>query len=55
MPKSTTTCNNLLGLIYNATGLEDGAPVFNGLDGTTDRVTATYTDGTRVIVTRDAS
>lgn len=39
----------------NATGLEDGSPVFKGLDGTTDRVTATYTDGTRVIVNRDAS
>jgi hypothetical protein len=39
----------------NATGLEDGSPVFKGIDGTTDRVTATYADGTRVIVSRDAS
>ena len=39
----------------DATGLETGAPVFKGLDGTTERITATYTDGTRTVTGRDAS
>lgn len=39
----------------NATGLESGAPTFKGLDGTTDRITATYVDGDRVITDRDAT
>jgi hypothetical protein len=39
----------------NATGLEDGSPVFKGLDGTTDRITATYVAGTRVITSRDGA
>lgn len=38
----------------DATGLENGSPVFKGLDGTTDRVTATYSDGTRDVTSRDA-
>lgn len=38
----------------NATGLESGAPVFKGLDGTTDRITATYASGTRTVTGRDA-
>lgn len=39
----------------DATGLESGAPVFKGLDGTTDRVTGVYSAGTRVITDRDAT
>jgi hypothetical protein len=39
----------------NATGLESGAPTFKGLDGTTDRVTATYVSGTRIVTARDGS
>ncbi len=39
----------------NATGLESGSPVFKGLDGTTDRVTGVYSEGTRVITDRDAT
>jgi len=39
----------------DATGLEDGNPTFKGLNGTTDRITATYTDGTRVVTDRNAS
>jgi len=39
----------------NATGLEDGSPVFKSLDGTKDRVTATYTSGTRTVTDRDVT
>lgn len=39
----------------DATGLENGSPVFKGIDGTTDRVTATYADGVRTITGRDAT
>ncbi|MEY5098638.1 MAG: hypothetical protein RJA36_1357 [Pseudomonadota bacterium] len=39
----------------DATGLENGSPIFKGIDGTTDRVTATYENGTRTITARDAS
>ena len=39
----------------NATGLEDGTPTFKGLDGATDRVTATYAAGVRTVTARDAS
>lgn len=39
----------------NASGLEDGTPTFKGLDGTTDRVTATYSSGTRTVTSRDAT
>lgn len=39
----------------DATGLEGAAPVFKGLDGTTDRITATYSGGTRTVTGRDAS
>lgn len=38
----------------NATGLEDGTPTFKGLDGATDRITATYSSGTRTVTDRDA-
>lgn len=38
----------------NATGLEDGTPTFKGLNGTTDRITATYSSGTRTVTGRDA-
>lgn len=37
----------------DATGLENGAPTFKGLDGVTDRVTGTYVTGTRTINVRD--
>lgn len=39
----------------DGTGLESGAPVFKGLDGTTERITATYVDGTRTITGRDVT
>lgn len=39
----------------DASGLEGSAPVFKSIDGTTDRVTATYSEGTRTITGRDAS
>lgn len=38
----------------NATGLEDGSPVFKSIDGTVDRITATYSSGTRTVISRDA-
>jgi hypothetical protein len=38
----------------DATGLENGSPVFKGLDGTTDRIEGTYVAGVRTITTRDA-
>jgi hypothetical protein len=40
-------------LLGNATGLESGAQAFTGLDGTTERVTGTYTDGERTITDLD--
>lgn len=39
----------------DATGLESGSPVFKGIDGTTDRVTATYSGGTRTVTGRDVA
>lgn len=39
----------------DAAGLESGAPTFKGLDGTTDRITATYTSGTRTVTGRDVT
>ena len=39
----------------DATGLESGSPTFKGLDGTTDRIEATYTSGTRTVTSRDAT
>jgi hypothetical protein len=42
-------------LAGNATGLESGAPVFKSLDGTKDRITATYAGGTRTVTDRDAT
>lgn len=37
----------------DATGLESGAPVFKGLDGSTERISATYVDGVRTVTGRD--
>lgn len=39
----------------DASGLENGSPVFKSIDGTKNRVTATYTAGTRVVGGRDAT
>ena len=39
----------------NATGLENGNPVFKSIDGGTDRIEATYVDGVRVVTNRDAT
>jgi hypothetical protein len=39
----------------DASGLENGNPVFKSIDGTKDRVTATYTAGTRVVGSRDVT
>lgn len=39
----------------NATGLEGAAPVFKSLDGTKDRITATYAAGTRTVTARDVT
>lgn len=39
----------------DATGLEGAAPVFKSLDGTKDRITATYSSGTRTVTARDVS
>lgn len=39
----------------DASGLESGSPVFKGLDGTTDRITATYSSGTRTVTDRDVT
>ena len=39
----------------DATGLESGAPTFKGLDGATDRITATYSSGTRTVTGRDVT
>lgn len=33
----------------DATGLENGSPVFKGIDGTTDRIVGTYSGGTRTV------
>lgn len=39
----------------DASGLENGAPTFKGLDDTTDRVTATYAAGTRNVTGRNGT
>lgn len=39
----------------DASGLENGSPVFKSIDGTIDRVIATYSSGTRTVTNRDAS
>lgn len=39
----------------DASGLESGSPVFKGLDGTTERITATYSSGTRTVTDRDVT
>jgi hypothetical protein len=39
----------------NATGLESGSPVFKSLDGTKDRIVATYSNGTRTVTARDTT
>lgn len=42
-------------LAADATGLEGPSPVFKSLDGTKDRITATYAAGTRTVTSRDAT
>lgn len=39
----------------NATGLESGSPVFKSLDGTKNRIVATYAAGTRTVTNRDVT
>lgn len=39
----------------DASGLESGSPVFKGLDGTTERITATYSSGTCTVTDRDVT
>jgi hypothetical protein len=39
----------------NASGLEGATPVFKGIDGTTDRITATYSGGTRTVTSLDGT
>lgn len=39
----------------NATGLESGSPVFKSMDGTKDRIVATYSNGTRTVTARDTT
>jgi len=39
----------------SATGLESGSPVFKSIDGTVDRITATYSGGTRTVTGRDVT
>ncbi|MCL4775678.1 MAG: hypothetical protein KJZ98_17190 [Burkholderiaceae bacterium] len=39
----------------NGTGLEGAAPIFKSIDGTKDRITATYSGGTRTVTDRDGS
>jgi len=39
----------------SATGLEGAAPIFKSIDGTKDRITATYSGGTRTVTGRDAT
>ena len=39
----------------DASGLESGSPTFKGLDGATDRITATYSSGTRTVTSRDVT
>ena len=39
----------------NATGLESGSPVFKSIDGTKDRIVATYSAGTRTVTSRDVT
>lgn len=58
--EGTYTLKDMLRLIAavsqgSATGLESGAPVFKSIDGTKDRVTATYATGTRTVTARDAT
>lgn len=39
----------------NATGLENGLPIFQSIDGTKDRITATYSGGARIVTALDVS
>lgn len=39
----------------DASGLEGGSPAFKSLDGSKDRITGTYSGGTRTVTTRDGS
>jgi hypothetical protein len=45
----------LSALAGNATGLENGSPVFRSLDGSKARITATYAAGTRTVSARDGT
>jgi hypothetical protein len=40
-------------LAGNATGLENGSPVFRSLDGAKPRITGTYAAGTRTVSALD--
>lgn len=42
-------------LVGNASGLEGANPIFRSLDDSKDRITATYSGGTRTVTSRDAS
>lgn len=42
-------------LAGDATGLESGSPVFKSLDGSKDRITATYSSGTRTVSALDGT
>lgn len=39
----------------DAAGLESGSPVFKSIDGTKDRVAATYAGGARTVTSRDVT
>jgi hypothetical protein len=39
----------------DASGLEGSSPVFKSIDGLTDRITATYSSGTRTVTGRNAT
>lgn len=58
--ESGYTAAQILRLIAAATqgsaaGLESGAPVFKSLDGSKNRIEATYSSGTRTVTDRDAT
>lgn len=58
--EDTYTAKQLMRLLSavaqgDATGLESGNPVFKSIDGTKDRVEATYSGGTRTVSSRDVT
>lgn len=58
--EGTLTLKEALRLILAATtnsasGLESGSPRFKSLDGSKDRIVATYSGGTRTVTSRDAT